>query len=392
MRYDVLDGFRGFFLVFMVVSHVNALVHTTIGKLNHQYLVWINDAAGFVFVSGLVVALVYGRIFDRFGFRAASRATFARMRTIYLYHAALILILLGLAHLPFAENAFYLRHYRAEPVWFTVSSLGLFSASLHMGILPMYIIFMAFLPFVLVALSRGHWPTVLASSFFLWLFGQTRLAALGIDALQARLAAEGIDIWMGMYFNIFSWQLIFFSGSIIGYKISKGNLDLGWLKSPQIRVLAIASLVFLLLLAIWRRAVFGEMLPQDWTAWYMDETLRANLAPISLFSTACFLLLFSWLLVAGGQDRLPVVRLLAGALSWLVRHPALVFLGQHSLQVFSFHILLVYLIHIFLAGRTPGELAGAVILLLSVVSLWIPARLHAMIRRAREGARRPAGA
>ena len=61
MRLAILDGFRGFFLLFMMIAHANAYLGAPLGKFNHHYFGWVEDAQGFVFISGLVVALVYAR-------------------------------------------------------------------------------------------------------------------------------------------------------------------------------------------------------------------------------------------------------------------------------------------------------------------------------------------
>ena len=35
--YEVLDGFRGFFLLFMMIIYADEIVDTILGKLNHHY-------------------------------------------------------------------------------------------------------------------------------------------------------------------------------------------------------------------------------------------------------------------------------------------------------------------------------------------------------------------
>jgi hypothetical protein len=62
LRLTVIDGFRGMFLVFMVIIHANGILKTTFGKLNHHYFGWVEDAQGFVFMSGLVVGLGSGLV------------------------------------------------------------------------------------------------------------------------------------------------------------------------------------------------------------------------------------------------------------------------------------------------------------------------------------------
>lgn len=57
----------------------------------------MEDAQGFVFISGLVVALVYGRIGMQRGEAAMSEGVHKRIRTIYAHQAGLVLILFASA-------------------------------------------------------------------------------------------------------------------------------------------------------------------------------------------------------------------------------------------------------------------------------------------------------
>ena len=132
MRYPILDGFRGFFLLFMMIIHSNEVLRTVIGKLNHHYFGFVQDAQGFVFISGLVVALVYGKSYDRGGFKACVKNTYRRVRTIYTYQAILIIGMLAVAlAFPSLSRAGPLAPYFVEPVWFTLSSLTLTSCLLY---------------------------------------------------------------------------------------------------------------------------------------------------------------------------------------------------------------------------------------------------------------------
>ena len=64
-RLRTIDGFRGFFLLFMGIVHFNGVTDVVLGKLNHHRFGWVQDAQGFVFISGLVVGLVYGKKYLR---------------------------------------------------------------------------------------------------------------------------------------------------------------------------------------------------------------------------------------------------------------------------------------------------------------------------------------
>ena len=143
MRLAILDGFRGFFLLFMMIAHANAYLDAPLGRVNHHYFGWVEDAQGFVFISGLVVALVYARRLLRKGEAAMREGIGARIRKIYTYHAALILVFLAWALLlPLVGiEAEILAQQAEEPFLFTLASLFLVTGTLHMGILPMYIFF-----------------------------------------------------------------------------------------------------------------------------------------------------------------------------------------------------------------------------------------------------------
>lgn len=379
MRYPILDGFRGFFLLFMMIIHANEVLQATIGKLNHHYFGWVQDAQGFVFISGFVVAMVYGKAFDRFGFAACVSVTYSRIRTIYTYQASLIIIMLATALLlPAAFDAGPLGVYTREPIWFTVSSLTLTSASMHMGILPMYIYFMAALPFVIVALSRGYWFAVLVGSIVIWLIGQTRLLPFAVRELQEYIQYSGVDIRLGLFFNLLSWQILFFGGAILGYLLNRQQLPLHIFKTPQVRAAALVSFLALVLLGVFNRLVFADILPEEWQTWYMEANARRHFSTLHLLAFIFALFFVSWLFLEGQSDKVPLFRWLNKVGTSLVGHPKLIFLGQHSLQVFSFHLLVVYGLHLVIGERELGELPASAILIGCVASLFIPARLHAI--------------
>ncbi len=49
----------------MAVVHYDGLTDTLLGKIHQQFFGWVEDAQRFVFISGLVVGLVYGRQYLR---------------------------------------------------------------------------------------------------------------------------------------------------------------------------------------------------------------------------------------------------------------------------------------------------------------------------------------
>ena len=112
-------------LVFMMTTHFSFFFPAEVQYLKHHYFGFVEDAQGFVFVSGNVVGLVYGKRLLRSGFKNMVQALLRRMKTIYLFQAFLILSIAVLAVLfwqggtdsgmfsPFIQN----------PVEFTIAAL-----------------------------------------------------------------------------------------------------------------------------------------------------------------------------------------------------------------------------------------------------------------------------
>ena len=53
-RLGFIDGLRGYFLVFMMINHLNFTGGYWLVKLNHNQLAFVEDAQGFIFLSGPV--------------------------------------------------------------------------------------------------------------------------------------------------------------------------------------------------------------------------------------------------------------------------------------------------------------------------------------------------
>jgi peptidoglycan/LPS O-acetylase OafA/YrhL len=72
--------------------------------------------------------------------------------------------------------------------------------------------------------------------------------------------------------------------------------------------------------------------------------------------------------------------------AWVFTARPLVFLGQHSLHVFSFHVLVYYALAQFAPSLGLGEFGNSLLLIAAVASLWLAAWGHAWLQ-ARDAAR-----
>lgn len=386
MRLAILDGFRGFFLLFMMIAHANAYLGAPLGKFNHHYFGWVEDAQGFVFISGLVVALVYARRLLRKGEAAMREGIGARIRKIYTYHAALILVFLaGALLLPLVGlQADILRQQAEEPFVFTLASLFLLTGTMHMGILPMYIFFMIATPAVLVMFQTGRAPVVLAGSIALWLVAQTGWPDLLQLPVEAAAAEAGHPFNIGIYFNIFGWQALFVAGLWIGWLVANRRLDLGRLKTPAMTQVFWIALAAFLVLGIFDVMAYTGWGGEGWRRLAFASIDRGNLHIIYVVAFAVNLYLVTWLIVAGPSSEWRGLQVAGRFIGWLFTRDALVRLGNHSLQIFAAHILVVYALSLWAQGREPlAPMAANLVLLASIAPLYGVAWLHDRVKERR---------
>lgn len=379
MRLTVIDGFRGIFLVFMMVIHANDILKTTFGKLNHHYFGWVEDAQGFVFMSGLVVGLAYGGRYLRHGYAVMHNAIWARISTIYSHQLFLILLFLAIMLLYIALGKTpptVLSSYEREPMLFTTLSALLITGSAHMGILPMYIFFMMVTPFAMRLLNVQRYMIYAALSVGAWAVAQTRVTDALVTALEQALAATGHHVGLGIFFNVFGWQSLFFSGLLIGFLMASGRLNADFLRREEMRAFFFLCVGLFFFFGIYDRVVFDDWFGRTFSEMIKAETDRGNFSTIYVITFLVDLVIVVWLLGPGLDDRNAIVRSAARILRRTVTLPQLVFLGQHSLHVFSAHILMAYLLFFVFEDGPPGQSLGTLLILLCVCGLYLAAWLH----------------
>ena len=380
MRLTIIDGFRGFFLVFMMIIHSDAYLKTLVGRLNHHSFGWVEDAQGFVFMSGLVVGLVYGGRYIRHGYDVMRRAIWARIKTIYSHQFALILLFLAAAFIAarFSILPRELETYVHEPVALPVLSAFLVTGSMHMGILPMYIFFLAATPFAFKLLKEENYLAYVAIVALFWIFAQTRLPDFFVEAMETNMSGAGHKLNLGIYFNIFGWQLLFFGGLAIGYLMAakKFNAQILWSQDAY-RAFLVCVGIFLVL-GFFDRIVFNSWFGNDFTQRILNETDRGNLSIIYVIAFAADLYIVAWLVGPGMTATQKFWRVVAQSLVKVVSLRPLVFLGQHSLHVFSAHIILVYIVATVFQDGPPSALVANILVLLSPLPLFLVAWLHAL--------------
>lgn len=207
-RIDGIDFWRGFVLLTIFVSHIpgNVLGYATIRN------VAFSDAAeAFVFLSGVAVALAYGRRFvvDR---SAAMAGLCGRAVQLYAVHVALTLTgmaLFAVAYVETGNQAFLLDDGRDLPLLRPLRGLlGILSLGHQPGwfnILPLYVVLLLATPLFLALARRGRFAVLAAS---VALYAGARIGGLTIPSWPT---AHG-----GFFFNPFTWQLIYVIGLVVG--------------------------------------------------------------------------------------------------------------------------------------------------------------------------------
>ncbi|WP_210527315.1 OpgC domain-containing protein [Rubellimicrobium arenae] len=178
MRFHSLDGLRGIFLILMMHSHMQAVVNSWLGKISHHDISLADASNGFVFLSGLMAGFIYTGRMIRVGTDGMTRIVLTRVRTLYLYHATLIFVLLlmsGIA-LGLSLEVRQLHPFMSDPLRSKLVALSLSADLSYMDILPMYMMFLAGTPLVLRLFRRGYVVQVMVASILLWLLAQTGLS------------------------------------------------------------------------------------------------------------------------------------------------------------------------------------------------------------------------
>src|SRR6478609_165495 len=98
-RIDILDGLRGWCLVFMMITHLHINGDFLLGYLHFNQLIFADSAQAFIFLSGLLVGLVGVKQHRRDGVMPMSRRYWSRALELYGWHLGLVVAVLTLAWL-----------------------------------------------------------------------------------------------------------------------------------------------------------------------------------------------------------------------------------------------------------------------------------------------------
>jgi hypothetical protein len=383
-RLTILDGLRGYFLVFMFLNHLTFTGGYLLVKINHDELGFVEGVQGFVFLSGLLAGLVHGQRALRRGFGAAASAMWNRAAEIYAYALACVLIVLLLQPLLPGSQLYWhpwLGDLSLSRTRYVASSALLLYQPDFLDILPQYIVYLLVAPPLLWLCLRGRWAWIAAGCIVLWL-------AVQLGAHLPAAAALDRILPLRAYFNVLAWQLVFMIGLMIGAAMAQGRIDWDRLFRRDRPELALVAAALLLFFAVWRIWSNHFTLPEPIAARFHILANRGEFGIVYLLNFAAAAYALTWVIRVGPQTASASLRMLARLLTGLFNLSFLRLIGRHSLQVYAWHAIMIYLLKAVDHDWGPfNEATKTLIAVAGVALLAVPALVLERVRPAVAGLR-----
>ncbi len=238
-RSYLIDFMRGLVLLMIYVDHNDffPLNEYTLSRFS-----CIDAAEVFVFISGYVCGLVYSRALFTRGFAACQKKAVRRCLQIYLAQVTLLVVCLALINV-FAGRGIVLNNpdlysIHRQPLETLLGIITLTYVPHHVGLLPLYVIFVALTPLCVYLKTRRPW---ILAGFSISLY----LASQGGFVWRLTSFPNG-NHWV---FSPFAWQLLYVSGLWLGHSKAMG-VSLSWRPSKGLRVAAVVGLALIALLRL----------------------------------------------------------------------------------------------------------------------------------------------
>ncbi|RYJ03647.1 MAG: OpgC domain-containing protein, partial [Acetobacteraceae bacterium] len=201
------DVFRGIALWFILIDHMPG---NRLGGLTLRNIALCDATEGFVLLAGYAAGLAYGATLDRRGWAFAAAALLRRVGTLYVAHIFLFVVFtaqVGYSAAALESSAYldelHLDVFGEQPYLALLQALLLRFQPAFLDILPLYIVLLLLLVPALPLLRR---PGLL-------------LGLSGLVYVLVRLLDLNLPNWTGggWFFNPLAWQVLFFTGALLGY-------------------------------------------------------------------------------------------------------------------------------------------------------------------------------
>ncbi|MFY0681243.1 MAG: OpgC domain-containing protein [Thalassovita sp.] len=327
MRFDVLDGVRGHLLFMMMLAHLGWQPGlSNLFLLHHSQIIVLLDAEFLVFLSGLLVGILYAMKFK--GPQKLAVFLTQRLGKIYRFYLWSAVPFLALA---LAQDVRGVSFLWAIVEVFLIQNGGAFS-----DILPIYLFCFVLLLGGTFVLRRGPVPWLLLPSVALYcvsLFNYDN----GVFGLGAKF----------LIFDLAAWQLVFFIAFVLGAYYQQIG---AWVAGLSDRTYLALFVTFACLTVLQRWALFytpiTELPPEVTDYWY-----RMHLHPVHLLRMMIVVVFFA--LVAMRSVR--VTRPFTAVLQWYFTLPLLRYCGMYAIQMFVIHVYIIGAFSYFQAGWGSSE-------------------------------------
>jgi hypothetical protein len=348
---------RGYFLVAIILDHL-AYFPNGLDWWSGRGGLFVSAAEGFFLISGIVLGIVRGSKLINKPFHFA--ASLLVKRSIQLYITAVVLMLLFTAIgwlcidnpgvkagiRPIDENVF-------DVIWGGLTFNYIYGWADY---LRLYAIFILASPLAIWLLRKKLWYVVMAISIFVWgQFDNSHLETLELS-------------------QVYSWQLIFFTGLVIGFHLE--TIRNWWARlALSLRKLLITSVVSVAAITTVANYIIAYP-PFDNFASHA-VAIHTALGPYFL------------------KEQLPIPRLILfalwfGAGFWLftrfegfiVRWLGWILLpfGTNSLYVYTVHAFVIFFAHLFIANETSSWPINLILSLAGVGIVWIALRYRFLMK------------
>ncbi|MGB4768579.1 MAG: OpgC domain-containing protein [Candidatus Saccharimonas sp.] len=329
-RILALDLMRGWFLIAILLDHLQYFPNG-LDILTGRGQLYVSAAEGFFLISGIVLGIVRGRKLLDKPFRVAATLLLKRGVQLYITAVLLFFIFTFMGWL-FIDNPGIKPGIRPIDQNFWEIIHGAFTLNYIYGwadYLRLYAVFLIASPLVIWLLRKKLWYVALVGSVYVWMLFDS--STLETDELS----------------QIFSWQLIFFGGMILGYYLEP--IRAWWRSLPLLlkRTIVVSSLgiTAITALANYLFIVHGDLVFSQQSILSIKETLEPYLS----------------------KERLPIPRILLFLVwftagfwlfrrfeDWIVQQLGwlLLPLGTHSLYVYTIQAFVIYIAHLFVPQAT----------------------------------------
>ena len=321
--------------------------------------------------------MIYARRMLKYGFGTGAVAMWRRAADLYAYTIACVIAILVLREmLPQAPALWdtWLGGIGSGGFAFRAAGAALLYQPNYLDILPQYICYLLVAPPLVWLCITGRWLWVAVGSAMLWLALQTGVHLPAVTAIDAGLSRFDPNLMLRVAFNVLGWQVLFIGAMVIGAMWAKGEIDFERVFDPKKTLLVRAFSVFLLFFLAFRLGFTLEVVPDPVMERFQVYENRPEFGPIFLVNFILLGYVLAWLLIAGPKSENRIVATIARALHAVFSLSFLRLLGRHSLQIYAWHVVLVYLV-LWLDGFAGpfDEITKTAIALCGVALLSLPA-------------------